>query len=117
MTFSIQSTLSALKAFGDKMGVTANNIANVETEGFKKNRATLIEDPEKNVTVNITRSDTPGSATVDTTNGQLTEKEQSNVDLAEEIPQTVVTQRGYEANLSTIRTQDEMMKSVIDIIK
>jgi flagellar hook protein FlgE len=117
MTFSIQSTLSALKAFGDKMGVTANNIANVETEGFKKSRATLIEDPEKNVTVNITRSDTPGPETVDTTGGQLTETEQSNVDLAEEIPQTVVAQRGYEENLSTIRTQDEMMKSVIDIIK
>jgi flagellar hook protein FlgE len=117
MTFSIQSTLSALKAFGDKMGVTANNIANAESEGFKKNRATLTEDPEKNVTVNITRSDTPGPVTVDTTSGQLTEKEQSNVDLAEEIPQTVVVQRGYEANLSTLKTQDEMLKSVIDIIK
>jgi flagellar hook protein FlgE len=117
MTFSIQSALSALKAFGDKMGVAANNIANVETEGFKKSRATLVENSEKSVTVNITRSDTPGSVTVDTTGGQLTEKEQSNVDLAEEIPQTVVAQRGYEANLSTIRTQDEMMKSVIDIIK
>ena len=117
MSFPIQSTLSAIKAFGDKMGVTANNIANAETEEFKKSRATLIEDPEKNVTVEITRSETPGPVVVDATNGQSTERELSNVDLAEEIPQTVVAQRGYEANLETIRTQDEMMKSVIDIIK
>jgi len=51
MTFSIQSTLSAIKAFGTKMGVTANNIANVETEEFKKSTATLVEGPKKNVEV------------------------------------------------------------------
>ena len=49
MTFSIQSTLSAVTAFGEKMGVTANNIANVETEEFKKSKATLVEGPRKNV--------------------------------------------------------------------
>ena len=41
----------------------------------------------------------------------------SNVDLAEEIPQTMIAQRGYEANLATLRTRDEMLKSIIDIIK
>ena len=38
------------------------------------------------------------------------------MDLAEEIPQTVMTQRGYEANLKTIEVQDETLKSVIDIV-
>jgi flagellar hook protein FlgE len=117
MTFSIQSTLSSVKAFEDKMGVTANNIANVETEKFKKSRATLIEGPEKTVTVKISQPETPGPAAVDPADGQSTNKERSNVDLAEEIPQTIIAQRDYEANLSTIRTQDEMSKSVIDIIK
>ena len=117
MSFSIQSTLSAIKAFSDKMGVTANNIANAETEEFKKSRATLTEDSEKNVTVEITRSETPGPVVVDATDGQSTEKELSNVDLAEEIPQTITAQSGYEENLATLRIQDEMMKSVIDIIK
>jgi flagellar hook protein FlgE len=117
MTFSVQSTLSAIKAFGDKMGVTANNIANVETEGFKKSTATLIEGPDKTVTARITQPDTPGPVVVETTDGQSTPRELSNVDLAEEIPQTIILQRGYEANLSTVRTQDEMSRSVIDIIK
>ncbi len=39
MTFSVDNNISALKAFGAKMGVTANNIANVESEAFKKSRA------------------------------------------------------------------------------
>ena len=117
MTFSIQSTLSAVKAFGEKMGVTANNIANVETEEFKKSTATLVEGPKKNVEVEITQPDITGPVVVDETDGQLTEKEMSNVDLAEEIPQTIIAQRGYEANLATLRTQDEMLKSIIDIIK
>ena len=117
MTFSIQSTLSAVKAFGEKMGVTANNIANVETEEFKKSRATLVEGPKNNVEVEITQPDTPGPIVVDVTDGQYTEREMSNVDLAEEIPQTIIAQRSYEANLATLRTQDEMLKSIIDIIK
>ena len=117
MTFSIQSTLSAIKAFGEKVGVSANNIANVETEGFKKSTATLVEGPKETVEVEITQPDIPGPVILDETDGQLTEKEMSNVDLAEEIPQTILAQRGYEANLATLRTQDEMLKSIIDIIK
>ena len=117
MTFSIQSTLSAIKAFEEKMGVTANNIANVETEEFKKSRATLNEGPDKTVKARITQPETPDPAVVETNRGQSESKQPSNVDLAEEIPETIVAQRGYDANLSTVRTMDEMSKSVIDIIK
>ncbi|MBW2643833.1 MAG: hypothetical protein JRC89_10805 [Deltaproteobacteria bacterium] len=28
----------------------------------------------------------------------------------------MVTQRGYEANLTMIRTQDEMLNSILDIV-
>ena len=117
MTFSIQSTLSAIQAFGEKMGVSANNIANVETEEFKKSTATLVEGPKHNVEVEIKQPDIPGPVVADVMNGQLREIEMSNVDLAEEIPQTMIAQRGYEANLATLRTRDEMLKSIIDIIK
>lgn len=53
MTSSIQSTLSAIKALGTKMGITANNIANVETEDFKKSTVTLVEGSKENVEVEI----------------------------------------------------------------
>jgi flagellar hook protein FlgE len=117
MTFPIQSTLSAIKAFENKMGVAANNIANSETEGFKKSRATLIEGPDKTVTTEITQPNTPPPVAAESTDVQSANKEPSDVDLAEEIPRTIVAQRGYEENLSTIKTLDDMSKSVIDIIK
>ena len=116
MISSIRNTLSALKAFDKKMAVIANNVANVETEEFKKSRATLVEGPESSVKVEITQPEDPGPTVVEVKDGQIEEKEMSNVNLAEEIPQSIVTQRGYEANLAIIRTQDEMLNSILDIV-
>jgi len=116
MISSSKITLSALNAFDKKMNVIANNVANVETERFKKSRATLVEGPGNSVNVEITQPEDPGPPAVEVTDGQIEEKEMSNVDLAEEIPQSIVAQKGYEANLATIRTQDEMLNSILDIV-
>jgi flagellar hook protein FlgE len=116
MISSPKSTLSALNAFDKKMNMIANNVANVETEGFKKSRATLVEGPENSVRVEITQPEDPGPIVLEVTDGQIDEKEISNVDLTEEIPQSTVALRGYEANLATIRTQDEMLNSILDIV-
>jgi flagellar basal-body rod protein FlgC len=116
MISSSRNTLSALNAFTKKMNVIANNVANVETEEFKKSRATLVEDPENSVQVEISQPEDPGPTVVEVNDGQMEEKQMSNVDLAEEIPQSMVAQRGYEANLTALRTYDEMVKSILDII-
>jgi len=116
MIFSAKNTLSALNAFDKKMNVIANNVANVETEEFKKSRATLVEAPENSVKVEVTQPEDPGPTVVQVTDGQIEEKEMSNVDLTEEIPQSIVAQRGYEANLATIRTQNDMLNSILDIV-
>jgi flagellar basal-body rod protein FlgC len=116
MIFSVYNNISALRAHGTKMGVSANNIANVETEEFKKSRAVMEEGPKGSVEVEIDRVDTPGPIVSQYEDDQYVQKEMSNVDLAEEIPQTIPTQRGYEANLTVIKTKDEMLGSLIDII-
>ena len=116
MISSSNITLSALNAFDKKMNVIANNVANVETEEFKKSRATLVQGPENSVKVEVTQPEDPGPSVVQVTDGQIDEKEMSNVDLAEEIPQSIVAQRGYEVNLATIRAHDEMLNSILDII-
>lgn len=41
--------------------------------------------------------------------------EHSNVDLAREITGTIPLQRGYEANLKMIQTEDEMLGNLLDI--
>jgi len=116
MNFSVENNISALKAFGVKMGVTANNVANVETEGFKKSWALLQEGDSGSVEVDITRIDTPGAIRTEYIDGQQVEREMSNVDLAEEIPATIPTQRGFEANLTVIKTKDEMLGTVLDLL-
>lgn len=42
--------------------------------------------------------------------------EGSNVDLAKEITDTIPIQNGYEANLTVIKTRDEMLGTILDIL-
>ena len=41
--------------------------------------------------------------------------EQSNVDMAKEIIDTILIQRGFQSNLKVIQTEDEMLGSLLDI--
>ena len=116
MISALNSTVSALRAFVTKLGVTADNIANVNTDGFKKNRATLHEDQNGGVRVEISRDESPGFRYDVIQNGEVLEKETSNVDLTEEIPDLMITKRAYQANLKTLETQDEMLGSLLDTI-
>ena len=116
MISSINSSISALKAFGKKMGVTANNVANLESENFKKSRAVLTEGAQKEVRVEIEKIETSGPIVSEIKDGKVVEKELSNVDLVEEIPQSIIAQRSFEANLKSIQTQEETLDSLFDII-
>ena len=116
MISALNGTISALRAFVTKMGVTADNIANVNTDEFKKTRATLHEDYNGGVRVELSKDNSPGLRYDVVEDGQTVEKETSNVDLTEEIPNLMVTKRAYQANLKTIETQDEMLGSLLDTI-
>ena len=116
MISAMNSTVSALRAFVTKLGVTADNIANANTDGFKKSRATFQTDQNGGVRVEIRRDETPGFRYDVTENGETLEKETSNADLTEEIPNLMVTKCAYQANLKTIETQDEMLGSLLDTI-
>ncbi|MDY6881546.1 MAG: flagellar basal body rod C-terminal domain-containing protein [Desulfatiglans sp.] len=117
MVSTISSSLSALSAFGKKMSVAANNIANVNTDGFKKSRAILREGPYGGVEVTINRIDTPGLPTMEEGSVPATATERSNVDLTEEIPQMMIAKRAYQANTQTIKAHNEMVGSLIDIFR
>ena len=116
MILPLSNPITALQAHVKKLGVTAHNIANVNTEGYKKYRATMEEDSLGGVRVTLSRDDTPGVPYEVYDNGQSTAKETSNVNLAEEIPNLMIAQRGYEANLKTIQTQDKALGSLLDIV-
>ncbi len=104
---------SALSALGKKMDVTANNIANLDTEGFKKSRADL-QEAGHGVTVNIRRINTPG-APIPAEDGTGKMNESSNVDAAEEIVNLKTTEIAFQANLKTIQSEGKILGSLFDI--
>ena len=116
MVDSIGNSVAALKAFGTKMEVTAKNVANANSDGFKKSRAALTEDAAGGVSTDVQRIETPGPSIVSVENGHETKRELSNVDLTEEMTEMIVTQHGYNANLKTIETEDEMLGAALDIV-
>ena len=116
MIAALNNTVSALRAFITKLGVTADNIANVNTDGFKKGRAILHEGNNGAVRVEISRDTSPGLRYDVVENGEVVEMETSNVDLAEELPDLMITKRAYQANLKSLKAQDEMLGSLLDTI-
>ena len=116
MIGSLGMSVAALKAHGTKMQVTSKNIANINTEQFKKGRATLTQGSGGMVQARVDRIDTPGHTVLQADEGSVKEKELSNVELTEEISNIIVTQNGYGANLKAIKTQDEMLGAAIDIV-
>lgn len=115
MITGLSSSVSALIAFGKKVAVTANNVANLQSEGFKKSRTLLEEGSHGGVAAQIETVNTPGVVITEEDEQGTVERELSNVDLEREIPDTILAERGYQANLKTIETEDEMLGYLLDM--
>jgi flagellar basal-body rod protein FlgC len=112
MISGTSASLAALFTFGRKLSSNAGNISNVNTDGYKKKVSTIVENNQGLPDLSVTESDSPGALVEEA--GVM--RETSNVDLTEEMPQMIVTQRGYEANIKALKTQEELEKAVLDIL-
>ena len=117
MISAIHTALSGLFAFGKHIEVVAHNVANVNTDGFKKHRTEFVESPGGGVLPVVTKDDSSGPTVLRDNGGNQTLVELSNVDLGEEAVQQILAQRSFEANLQTLRTADTLLGSVLDIKK
>ena len=114
MITGLSSSISALIAFGKKVAVTANNVANLQSEGFKKSRTLLEERSQGGVAAEIETVNTPGVVITEEDAQGTVKRELSNVDLEKEIPETILAEKSYQANLKTIKTEDEMLGYLLD---
>jgi flagellar basal-body rod protein FlgC len=112
----LDATLSALHAFGQKMGITAVNIANVNTDAYKKSQAVFEEGRHGEVEVREQRIDTGGIPLDPSEPGVFAARESSNVALEEEIPELITTVYGFRANLKTIQAQDDMLGHLLNTV-
>ena len=115
MISSVHNNIAAVFSHSTKMGVNGYNIANVNTDGFKKYRADIVELSNGSVGTDIHQVDTPGIPYYDP--GSQTMKETSNVNLAEELTQLIPAEIGYKANLKMISAYDEMVGTLLDIFE
>jgi len=112
----INPALAGLGAIQKKIEANANNVANLNTDGFKKDRVTLSEQATGMGPVARTEKvETPGPMVYEQTPAGEELVEKSNVDLAEELPSLALNRRFFEANLKTIQVADEMLGSLLDI--
>lgn len=113
----IDTNISALNAFSRKYSISANNTANMNSEGFKKNEAVINESSRKNaVTVEISKPGEEASLRAENENQERSEPPPSDVSPSEETIDQLVTERSYQANLKPIQTDDEQKGTIIDII-
>ncbi len=115
MLNGISAALSGLQATGVKVQNNANNVANANTEGFKKGRVILSEQAPQGVRASVEKVNTPGSYVSEMTNNGTEMIEQSNVELSEEITSMISNKHSYGANLKTLEAIDEMTTSLLDI--
>jgi flagellar hook protein FlgE len=114
MSSAFTTALTALKAFTTKLDVNANNIANVDTNNFKKSRVELQESSNGGVKVSISQINTPGMDI--NPNARTGEPQQtSNVSLADEFVDQIITRYSFDANILTVKTADEMQKELLNI--
>ncbi len=118
MLTGIYASLSGLHGFGKKLEVTANNVANVNTDEFKKSRVDLIESSPAGLGVQATvqQINTPGVQILEDTPQGPQLVEQSNVDIGEEMVSLLIAQRGFELNVAALRAQDEALGTLVNVI-
>lgn len=115
MLSGIYSGLSALQAAQTKAQSSANNTANINTDGYKKTKVTIHEQEPQGVTAHVSRIETPGPLVYEQTSQGTTLVEKSNVEIAEEITEMMISKRTYQANLKTIQAENEMLGMLLDV--
>lgn len=115
MISAYNSALTALQAFGTKIQSSSNNIANANTDGFKKTRVTMAEVLPQGVRAEVDKVRTPGTSIFQETTEGLDLVELSNVELSSEIPEMNMNTQFYKANLKTLETVNEMTGALLNL--
>ncbi|BCA53381.1 flagellar basal body rod protein FlgG [Nitrospira sp. KM1] len=114
---AIHTALSGLSAFSKSVEVTAHNLANVNTDGFKKSKTEFVEIETGGVLPVVEKDNVEGPAVLKNSDHGPVPVTLSNVDVGEESVNLIMAQRAFEANLQTLRTAGQMLGSVLDIQK
>lgn len=88
---------SGLQAALQRQSSSANNIANQNTEGFRRELVSQQEQSGGGTQTSVTRASQAGSQ------------------LPEDMVAQMASSYSFQANLKTLKTQDQMMGSLLDV--
>jgi len=93
------NSLTGIYAYTTLLNNTANNVANMNTDGYKPLETIMQESSSGGVNAVTTMS-----ANAD------------NVDLSTEAVDMITAATGFKASISVLKTDQEMQKSIIDLV-
>jgi flagellar hook protein FlgE len=108
------AAISGLQAASLKLRVSANNVANANTDGYQRQQVTT-QAGTYGVEVKVEKVSTVESTNSVQASGELRPDAPSNVDVAEELLEMKAAQNLFEANLKTLNTNDNMLGRILDI--
>ncbi len=115
MISAYNSALSALQTFGTRLQSNSNNVANANTNEFKRTRLINRATEPTGVKAEVQKVETPGTKVFEETPDGYEQVELSNVDLGAELTDMNLNTNLYKANLKTIETVDEMTGELLNL--
>ena len=116
MIAAYNTALTGLQAFGTKLQANGNNIANANTDSFKKSVVTNSEVAPLGVKAEVYKNSTRGPESLPPAGtAQEIPVELSTVDLATELVDMKVNSTLYKANLKTIETVNDMTGTLLQL--
>ena len=102
----INSSVSGMQTAARRQAITANNVANVQTEGYQAQRAISGETASGGVEIVEVQTSTAPSA-----------PKASNVDLTTEVTNQILDTNTYEANAKMVKAQNDTLGTLLDILE
>lgn len=117
MIQGINSAFTGLLAQSKKLDTTAENLSNINTNKYKEKNLAFEEGKNGEISTKIQTNESQGPLILEEeTEGQhLVEK--SNVDMAKQMINLIESGRAFEANIKTIQSEDELIGTLLDIVK
>lgn len=116
MCIEFYSSVAGINAFFRKMDATANNVANTNTDNYKRRVAHISQDKNGFPETKITIDKTPGVEDPRKTGEpDGPPREMSNVDYADEVLNMIEAKTGVKANVRALQFARDSFDSLLDI--
>lgn len=99
---AISTNVSSIQSYQTLLNSSANNVANVNTDRYVPTDGTTQQTGTNSVSAELRTATDTGA-------------QNSQTDLSEELTDQIVYENSVEANAASIRTQDELYGSLLDI--